>query len=56
MVSDDGMGFPEKIDFRNTGTLGLQLVMTLVEQINGKIKLDNKSKTIFTITFNQKEK
>lgn len=50
-VSDDGIGFPEKIDFRNTSTLGLQLVITLVEQLSGQIELKNKTGTTFEIKF-----
>ncbi|MDQ1276864.1 MAG: hypothetical protein QG610_2442, partial [Euryarchaeota archaeon] len=33
VVSDNGLGFPEKLDFRSTGSLGLQLVNILVEQL-----------------------
>lgn len=52
-VSDNGKGFPKEIDFRNTNSLGLQLVNTLVEQLNGKLELsDNKDGgTSFYINF-----
>ncbi len=50
-ISDNGVGLPPDIDFRNTESLGLQLVVSLVEQINGKIKLDTKKGTNFTIEF-----
>ncbi len=51
-VSDDGVGFPEHIDFRNTESLGLQLVNTLTEQLEGKIELiTNGGGTTFTISF-----
>ena len=40
VVGDDGSGFPEGIDFRETDSLGLQLVTNLVDQIDGSIKLD----------------
>ncbi|HTL81900.1 MAG TPA: PAS domain S-box protein, partial [Bacteroidia bacterium] len=50
-ISDNGIGLPKNIDFRNTESLGLQLVISLVEQINGKIKLDTKKGTKFTIEF-----
>src|SRR5690606_32879155 len=36
-VEDNGVGFPENINFYNTESLGLQLVNTLVEQHWGKI-------------------
>jgi len=50
-VSDTGIGFPEGIDFRNTTTLGMQLVTSLVEQLEGTITLDRSEGTTFTITF-----
>jgi len=50
-VSDTGIGFPKGIDFRNTTTLGMQLVTSLVEQLEGTITLDRRKGTTFTITF-----
>jgi PAS domain S-box-containing protein len=50
-IADNGKGLPKEIDFRNTESLGLQLVVSLVEQINGKIRLDTKKGTKFTIEF-----
>ncbi len=50
-IGDNGKGLSDDIDFRNTESLGLQLVVSLVEQINGKIKLDTKKGTKFTIEF-----
>jgi PAS domain S-box-containing protein len=50
-ISDDGIGLPAEIDFKATETLGLQLVVTLVEQLNGKIELSKNSGTEFLITF-----
>ncbi|MEI6153597.1 MAG: histidine kinase dimerization/phosphoacceptor domain -containing protein [Deltaproteobacteria bacterium] len=50
-VSDNGIGFPEGVDFRNTKSLGLELVNLLVGQINGTITLTVKGGTTFTITF-----
>ncbi|MCC7303720.1 MAG: PAS domain S-box protein [Bacteroidia bacterium] len=51
VLADDGDGIPEGFDYRNTDSLGLQLVVTLSEQLNGTIKLDRKNGTKFTITF-----
>jgi PAS domain S-box-containing protein len=51
-VGDNGVGIPETVDVKNTQTLGLQLVDTLVEQINGTIKLTRNKGTIFSIEFN----
>jgi len=50
-VSDNGVGLPEGMDFRNSGSLGLQLVNTLVEQLEGTIELDRSEGTRFTIVF-----
>jgi len=51
IVRDNGRGFPEKLDFRNTTSLGLQLVTTLVDQIEGDIRLDRSRGTGFEISF-----
>jgi PAS domain S-box-containing protein len=57
IISDDGPGLPKDLDFRKTESLGLQLVVTLVDQISGKIELDRKKGTKFIISFkNDKNK
>jgi len=50
-VSDNGAGFPAGVDFRNTESLGLQLVTTLVDQLDGTIELDREGGARFKITF-----
>ena len=56
MVVDDGIGFPKKLDFARTDTLGLQLVTSLVEQLDGTITQQNKSKgTGFLIRFTKND-
>ncbi|MCJ2542155.1 PAS domain S-box protein [Thermostichus vulcanus] len=50
-VSDDGIGLPPDFDFKETQSLGLQLVATLTEQLEGKIESKNKTGTTFIITF-----
>jgi len=52
-VKDDGIGFPEDIDFQNTNSLGLQIVTSLTEQIDGEIKLERSNGTEFKITFKE---
>ncbi|MCK4790421.1 MAG: ATP-binding protein, partial [Desulfobacteraceae bacterium] len=54
-VSDTGIGFPEGIDFRNTDTLGMQLVNSLVEQLEGTITLDRSKGTRVRIEFRKQE-
>ena len=51
VVYDNGIGLSPEIDFRNTPSLGLQLVVTLVEQIRGKISLERNKGTKYTILF-----
>jgi len=53
IVSDDGPGLPAGLDFRNTSTLGLQLVNMLVDQIDGDIHKTGDSGTTFEITFEE---
>jgi len=55
MVSDDGVGFPEDLDYKNTDSLGLQLVNSLTGQIDGNIELDRSKGTAFKITFTEEE-
>jgi PAS domain S-box-containing protein len=55
IVEDNGLGLPNNIDYKNTDSLGLQLVMTLTEQINGTIKLENKGGARYTITFKKEQ-
>jgi two-component sensor histidine kinase len=54
-VADDGEGFPAGIDFRNTATFGLQLVNTLVEQLQGEIELSAGRGSEFVVRFPMKE-
>lgn len=52
-VSDNGVGLPEDVDFKNTESLGLQLVNSLVNQIDGEINLNKEKGTEFTIIFRE---
>jgi two-component sensor histidine kinase len=50
-VSDNGITFPEDLDYRNTDTLGMLIVNSLTDQINGKLNLEKSNGTKFTVTF-----
>ena len=50
-VSDTGIGLPQGLDFRTTTSLGLQLVVTLTEQVRGTIELDRHEGTTFRLLF-----
>ncbi len=53
-VHDSGPGIPENFDWRNAKSLGLRLVISLVDQLNGTIGLDRPGGTTFTITIPKK--
>ncbi|NEP11047.1 MAG: PAS domain S-box protein, partial [Symploca sp. SIO2C1] len=53
IVKDNGIGFPGDIDFRNTESLGLQLVCTLTEQLEGTIELEHCDGTSFQLKFSE---
>lgn len=50
-VKDNGVGFSELLDFRKTESLGLQLINSLVMQLDGIIELKNNNGTEFKIIF-----
>jgi two-component sensor histidine kinase/HAMP domain-containing protein len=54
-VRDDGIGFPVGFDWRNSDSLGLQLVTTLVEQLNGVIEVDPAQGLCFDIKFRRRK-
>jgi two-component sensor histidine kinase len=51
ILKDNGIGFPQNLDFRKTESLGLQLVITLTEQLGGVIDLNRNGYTEFKIIF-----
>ncbi len=55
IVRDNGQGFPPDLDFRNTKSLGLQLVCTLIRQLRGEITLNAESGVQFTIAFTEQK-
>lgn len=55
LFRDTGIGIPEDLDWRNTPSLGLRLVTTLVDQMNGTVELDRSTGTVFTMVLHEKE-
>ncbi|MDB5408700.1 MAG: protein kinase [Rhodospirillales bacterium] len=51
LVRDDGVGLPPELDVGRAGSLGLQLVRDLTEQLHGILAVRRDGGTIFTITF-----
>jgi PAS domain S-box-containing protein len=54
-ISDNGVGFPEDINYQDTKSLGLRLVNILTDQIDGTIKLKREHGTNFIIEFKEKQ-
>ena len=54
-VSDTGVGFPSDIELGKTDSLGLQLVTSLTQQINGELELERSPGTTFRIIFKEKK-
>ena len=52
-VKDNGIGFPQNLDFRKTNSMGFQVVCTLTEQLEGSIELSRQTGTEFHLKFNE---
>ncbi len=51
-IKDDGIGFSEKLNFKNTKSLGLKLIHNLARQLRGSVKRNSCSKgTEYEIAF-----
>jgi len=53
IISDDGIGLPKNLNIEKTNTLGLQLVNSLVKQIDGEVEICRNNGTEFKITFKE---
>lgn len=49
VMSNTGKPFPEDIDIHHSGSLGLELISTLVTQLNGSIELRKSPYPVFTL-------
>jgi two-component sensor histidine kinase len=53
-IGDDGKGFPETINYKNTKSLGLKLIYNLTRQLQGTIERDtSKEGTNYIIKFQE---
>lgn len=50
-IADDGKGLPQDFELIKSDTLGLQLIITLVEQLDGELKVDITKGTKYLIKF-----
>ena len=51
--ADDGIGLPPDFDILQTNSLGLKIVRTLTDQLNGDLNIHTTNGTTFEITFPQ---
>ena len=51
VVSDNGIGLPDKMDIEENDSFGLLLIRTLVDQLNGNLELVRVNGTKFIIRF-----
>ena len=51
LIKDNGVGFPPELNFRETETLGLQLVTMLIKQLDGSIEQSVDGGTGYTLLF-----
>ena len=51
IVSDNGIGIPENLEIEDLDSLGMQLVTTLVDQLDGEFELKRNNGTEFTTRF-----
>jgi PAS domain S-box-containing protein len=49
-ISDNGVGIPKHLDLNNLQTLGMQLISSLVDQLEGKMEVMANGRTEFKLT------
>ena len=52
-IGDNGVGLPKDFDYKNSDSLGLQLIYTLIDQLNATIDVDTENGTNYFITFDK---
>jgi len=53
VVADDGIGFPDDLDYRQTESLGWQLICLLTNQLEGTVNLFSPPGTRVVVTFSE---
>jgi len=53
IIGNDGLSIPPELDLKNPQKLGLQLVNSLTDQLEGKIEFDGSNGTVFKINFKE---
>ena len=52
---DDGVGMPRDVNWRDTKSLGLRMVFSIVEQMKGTIGLDRSTGTEFSMVLEERK-
>ncbi len=51
VIADNGIGIAEEIDVENSRTLGMQLVTSLIGQLDGTIRIERERGSRFIMDF-----
>ena len=51
LIGDNGIGFPNGFSLKNNNSLGVELIDSLIEQIDGTVEVINKAGAYYKITF-----
>ncbi|MCD4653136.1 sensor histidine kinase, partial [bacterium] len=51
IISDNGIGLPEDVDFKNSDTMGFQLINALIDQIEGTYEINSEHGMFFRLEF-----
>ena len=54
-VKDDGVGLPQDFELDDANSLGMTLINTLTQQLNGEISMKNENGAIFEVNFEAEE-
>lgn len=52
-IADNGVGLPANLNLENSESLGLELIVTLAQQLKGNLQLDRQEGTCFELTFSE---
>lgn len=55
IIMDDGIGLSKDFELKNIDSLGLQLVNSLIHQLEGEMEIDHNQGTKFIITFKESD-
>lgn len=50
-VNDDGVGLPSDFNLKRPSTLGMEIIRTLADQLNGQLKVESKKGTLVSLRF-----